>query len=688
VRRKLTSASLRQGGAGAGRRGRRAAWQVVIRRPERRQHRRRLVFWLELGWKRDLVPLLQAFLAQIEAIRLITCTGRFQACYRSPSASEVLGELCGYLDGLQGSLNLGWEENLCEELFLKGDGQAVLRGISMPLQRLVELALPAAAPPEVGNYGSRFHFEYFFAKRAEVQSHQRGVRDRLTYPPIFSPGGICSFEESGFTTQRWGPNASRVLEMLSGQVPLSRFVVNFGAADGECGSEEDWNADPANCLTTAGYSALVVEGDQKFFPQLRRRFGHREDVHLVLHFLPLSNITELLEHYLSTMPSSSRSPDLLKALRVLRPKVIHVEYMPQAPPPLEYVQHYQPSLLQVDIHGRGETLLLRERLWKPSAQFIWSEEQLQKKAPMDPVAASVAGKGAQDRWTEGREMTGCSLSAFLLRAEGYALFAAGDEEAVLVREDLQALLGPTPDPLDAWLRGSFCNPWRLTNAPDYAAWGFDFRLLVSQSVNEQREALELLLKAHGAKAFSLTTGEKQRNARLAVLGRSGPDARLADTPPKSEDVLSTSVQLLQGKVPSPTKSLSSALQQAAKPEDSFGLLLDPTLRKEFASELERSGLKEITPQSSQQLVEIFGQVLSKQLEAVKTQAAQLAAKLPTKGPLSFEQVLKALNQEELLGRFAPSLVAGAEGSIASDCKDRSQKSTRTPGWKLRGEQSF
>eukprot|EP00913_Durusdinium_trenchii_P027625 g25907.t2 len=286
------------------------------------------------------------------------------------------------------------------------------------------------------------------------------------------------------------------------------------------------------------------------------------------------------------MPSSSRSPDLLKvdvdhadclfmqeALRVLRPKVIHVEYMPQAPPPLEYVQHYQPSLLQVDIHGRGETLLLRERLWKPSAQFIWSEEQLQKKAPMDPVAASVAGKGAQDRWTEGREkhgcmwprlMTGCSLSAFLLRAEGYALFAAGDEEAVLVREDLQALLGPTPDPLDAWLRGSFCNPWRLTNAPDYAAWGFDFRLLVSQSVNEQREALELLLK-----------------------------------------------------------DLSS-----------------PTCRN-----LPGSGLKEITPQSSQQLVEIFGQVLSKQLEAVKTQAAQLAAKLPTKGPLSFEQVLKALNQE-------------------------------------------
>lgn len=115
--------------------------------------------------------------------------------------------------------------------------------------------------------------------------------------------------------------------------------------------------------------------------------------------------------------------------------------------------------------------------------------------------------------------------------------------------------------------------------------------------------------------------------------------------PVAKDVLSTSVQLLQGKVPSPTKSLSSALQQAAKPEDSFGLLLDPTLRKEFASELERSGLKEITPQSSQQLVEIFGQVLSKQLEAVKTQAAQLAAKLPTKGPLSFEQVLKALNQE-------------------------------------------
>ena len=38
------------------------------------------------------------------------------------------------------------------------------------------------------------------------------------------------------------------------KVPLSRSVVNFGAADGVCGIPEDWNFDPANCLAAEGLS--------------------------------------------------------------------------------------------------------------------------------------------------------------------------------------------------------------------------------------------------------------------------------------------------------------------------------------------------------------------------------------------------------------------------------------------------
>ncbi|CAJ1459559.1 unnamed protein product [Effrenium voratum] len=228
----------------------------------------------------------QAMLAKIEAIRLITCTGRFQRCYQPNALAETLAELCGYVEALRGSLgpiDIN-EESVCQALFLKGDGSAVLRAVSTPLQRLVERSFPAAAPPEVGNFGSRFNFEHFFAKRAEVLSSRvsgPSAAAQLMYPPIFSPSGICSLGEDA-STQRIGPSVSHVLRVLrAAKVQMSHFVVNFGAADGECGTEEDWNADPANCLTMEGYSAVIIEGDRKFFPHLRRHYGHRENVSMM-----------------------------------------------------------------------------------------------------------------------------------------------------------------------------------------------------------------------------------------------------------------------------------------------------------------------------------------------------------------------------------------------------------------------
>jgi len=115
--------------------------------------------------------------------------------------------------------------------------------------------------------------------------------------------------------------------------------------------------------------------------------------------------------------------------------------------------------------------------------------------------------------------------------------------------------------------------------------------------------------------------------------------------PVAKEVLSTTVQLLQGQVPSPAAKLSAALKQA-KDEDCLGLLADSVLRNAFAKELDGSNVKEISAKSSKDLVEIFGKVLSNKVDALKGEAAKVAAKLPKSSPLSFDQVLGALNGQE------------------------------------------
>merc|ERR1712232_667326 len=143
-----------------------------------------------------------------------------------------------------------------------------------------------------------------------------------------------------------------------------------------------------------------------FFAQLRSRFQNRSAVSLFLRYLELGQVQGLLAAW-------ETSPDLLKididhadclfmkeALRFVRPKLIHFEFLPQLPPPMDYAQMYQPRLLPVGLEHRAS----------PSFQ----EEQ---------------GKS-------GREFAGCSLAAFVSRADGYELAAVSGEEGLLVRADL------------------------------------------------------------------------------------------------------------------------------------------------------------------------------------------------------------------------------------------------------------
>lgn len=175
---------------------------------------------------------------------------------------------------------------------------------------------------------------------------------------------------------------------------------------------------------------------------------------------------------------------LERALGAIHPKLVHLEYVPQVPPPLDYAQQYQQDLLAVGLEHRPPPLLASQ-------------------------ASDITGLG--------RGFPGCSLAAFLSRAPGYALSAASDDEALLVRRDLLDTLLPkeegvtTPpvlrkgirSPLDAWTCGALCHPLR-SHVPGSFEWGFDFRALADPSFTpeERLNLLDDLLKGQGASSAS------------------------------------------------------------------------------------------------------------------------------------------------------------------------------------------
>ncbi|CAK0790572.1 unnamed protein product [Prorocentrum cordatum] len=223
----------------------------------------------------------------LEAMRLLACSIRFAACYAEPMVLGLLRrDLCFLAEERQRDLvpftGPEWEP-LCDGFIRRGDSVALMRSVAQPLQGLVRAALPRAAPPALGNGGSRFDFEAFFEARGRLFVEQTAAGrvarpGRLHYPSLFAPGAACDDaapEPGGLE----GPfDVARALRRIGRQVPLSRFAINLGAADGACGAgAEDWNADPANCLVEEGYSAVVVEGDPRWHGPLRKKFGGRKD---------------------------------------------------------------------------------------------------------------------------------------------------------------------------------------------------------------------------------------------------------------------------------------------------------------------------------------------------------------------------------------------------------------------------
>eukprot|EP00928_Gymnodinium_smaydae_P061871 TRINITY_DN45847_c0_g1_i1.p1 TRINITY_DN45847_c0_g1~~TRINITY_DN45847_c0_g1_i1.p1 ORF type:complete len:576 (-),score=140.72 TRINITY_DN45847_c0_g1_i1:296-1786(-) len=462
----------------------------------------------------------QTALELVEGIRLISCVARFKHCYEQEAAYSHLAGLCTRVWAGQLALSAfgGGEEAACDALLERGDAGALLRAIAEPLHGLVSLVLPWAAPPGLGNAGTRFDFEYFF--QAHSQGPLRGtaaaaaaaasflrLKPKLTYPDVFSPGRACA------AARARGPigagaelsDVRAVLARLAARgVPPSNFVVNFGAADGECGAADDWNADPANCLAQEGAAAVLFEGDPRWHGLLRERYGHRTNISMALRFMPLSDVATTLRRLVETTPGASREPDLLKvdvdhadclfmeeALRAVQPKLVHLEYQPMVPPPLGYVQRYQSQLLDITLLERVKPLLLEEA---------------------DASKAETTSEASDNERRLGVELPGCSMSASLARAQGYELLAAGPQDLLLLRRDLVEVLGTNagagvraPSAEEAWFSGAFCYPLHLYSA-GLVAWGFDFRLLADASLPAQQrlELFSRLLQAHGAAEFELT----------------------------------------------------------------------------------------------------------------------------------------------------------------------------------------
>lgn len=194
-----------------------------------------------------------------------------------------------------------------------------------------------------------------------------------------------------------------------------------------------------------------------------------------------------MREHIQNSPFASSSPDLLKididhadclfmeeALRVLRPKVIHFEIWPLVPPPLVYVQQYQPDIREVGA------------LKRPKPEL---------------VGGAGAGAGL------GGEPPGCSLAAFLARAPGYDLVAVAPEDALVVRSDLRPLLRPprpAVEPTSAWVRGALCHPGHLRQ-PGTFAFGFDFRSLSDPALGPEGRLARLrsLLEELGVGGYEL-----------------------------------------------------------------------------------------------------------------------------------------------------------------------------------------
>lgn len=201
------------------------------------------------------------------------------------------------------------------------------------------------------------------AKQMFAVASTRALVASLQMPAWHSPAYVCAQPLPGIyqegleaVWQPWWDDAGFLSPHLSVEqlltmptalgydgIAASRTVVNLGAFTGTCG-EGTFVYDPANCLVIHhNFSGVLVEGDPNRFKQLENTFRMRPDVVLRQQFVTGENVADLVSQGLSGLGEvhllkvdvDNCDLELVEALlqRGLRPRLIHVEYFMDVPPP-------------------------------------------------------------------------------------------------------------------------------------------------------------------------------------------------------------------------------------------------------------------------------------------------------------------------------------------------------------------
>lgn len=411
---------------------------------------------------------IRRFFALFETLRSAACASRFSEC--GSEMEELLQADCGLANeqGHELGVELGFSTGACSDMsnFIKDASMAAIK------------------------LGQNLQLE------SHPCSHMSDDFEYLLYPADRSPGGICapdrlplhhSIAKPGSPafgrvspwrdiTSHIPPGhlisvgaALEILSEVSTQSPKMfdavglRWVVNLGAADGGCSAGAHY--DPANCLALKyrTHRAVLVEGSQESFAELRRQVSEAEGEtgaghhRLINAYVTPETVVEMIASALPTSEPALLKVDIDNAdctlvrqlLMVFSPLLLHVEINTLIPPPIVFRQKFQ---------GMDESIGETGRFRRLASHTLGCSLA----AMLEDANAGRPSSGAEafvDSSTAGPTPAG------MFR---YEVLHVEHSNAVLVREDaldvLRFVLGNTSastveaDAEAKWRLGYLCHP--------------------------------------------------------------------------------------------------------------------------------------------------------------------------------------------------------------------------------------
>jgi hypothetical protein len=231
--------------------------------------------------------------------------------------------------------------------------------------------------------------EYFAPQTCRVEVEEglfRITPNDSTYPAYRIAGGSGCLT---FHPQRWNPDAyhsplarrleaaekSVYSELLSRIPTVHRYVVEFGAYDGCTMSNS------RDLIVNAGWSALLIEGDPRFYRALHARYRDNPRVVTYKTLVTPENINALFaragvppDFEVLSIDVDSIDYYLWQALTDFSPKIVIIEYNASIPPDREYVVPPDEALRLSGTSREGASILSFYRLGREKGySLVYSE---------------------------------------------------------------------------------------------------------------------------------------------------------------------------------------------------------------------------------------------------------------------------------------------------------------------------